>query len=161
MQLLSRLTQVWFLQALFAIASCSKAFLVAAVGLLIDDYAHGRNVTPLPGSMRLLSWDTKMHHLLPDEWSFPEEWAESTLSLRDAFSHLSGLPRCARSLLCLLREDDYVTQSTQARLLVPPWRYHKRRAATAEASPACVRTAGTVDVQQPGPRVPLLPLVCL
>ncbi|RDX43399.1 beta-lactamase/transpeptidase-like protein [Lentinus brumalis] len=79
--------------ALFAIASCSKAFLVAAVGLLIDDYAHGRNVTPLPGSMRLLSWDTKMHHLLPDEWSFPEEWAESTLSLRDAFSHLSGLPR--------------------------------------------------------------------
>ncbi|KAI0695190.1 beta-lactamase/transpeptidase-like protein [Cerioporus squamosus] len=79
--------------ALFAIASCSKAFLVTAIGLLIDDYAHGRNVTPLPGSLSILDWDTKIHRLLPDEWTFPEEWVGNTLSLRDAFSHLSGLPR--------------------------------------------------------------------
>ncbi|RPD57950.1 beta-lactamase/transpeptidase-like protein [Lentinus tigrinus ALCF2SS1-6] len=79
--------------ALFALASCSKAFLVTAVGLLIDDYAHGRNVTPLPENIQTFNWDTKIQHLLPGEWTFPEEWAESMLSLRDAFSHLSGLPR--------------------------------------------------------------------
>ena len=74
-------------------ASCSKAFLVTAVGLLMDDFAGGRNVTPLPFGLSRFDWDTKVWNLLPDEWGFRDKWAERSLSLRDAFSHLSGLPR--------------------------------------------------------------------
>ncbi|KAG1863752.1 hypothetical protein F4604DRAFT_1784860 [Suillus subluteus] len=33
---------------LFHMASVSKAFCVSALGILMDDYEHGRNVTPLP-----------------------------------------------------------------------------------------------------------------
>ncbi|TBU44391.1 beta-lactamase/transpeptidase-like protein [Dichomitus squalens] len=79
--------------ALFAIASCSKSFLVTSLGLLMDDFAQGRNVTPLPSGILRFDWDTKVRDLLPDEWSLHDEWAEVSFSLRDAFSHLSGLPR--------------------------------------------------------------------
>ncbi|KAI0767194.1 beta-lactamase/transpeptidase-like protein [Fomes fomentarius] len=78
---------------LFALASCSKAFLTSAVGLVIDDYAQGRNTTPLPAGVQQLNWDTKMQALLPDEWGLRDEWVESRVSLRDALSHTSGLPR--------------------------------------------------------------------
>ncbi|KAM5537978.1 hypothetical protein V8D89_008454 [Ganoderma adspersum] len=80
-------------KTLFAMASCSKAFLVTAVGLLMDDFAGGRNVTALPFGLSRFDWDTKVRDLLPDEWGLRDEWAERSLSLRDAFSHLSGLPR--------------------------------------------------------------------
>ncbi|KAI1786346.1 beta-lactamase/transpeptidase-like protein [Ganoderma leucocontextum] len=80
-------------KALFAMASCSKAFLVTAVGLLMDDFAGGRNVTPLPSGLSRFDWDTKVRDLLPSEWGYQDEWAERSLTLRDAFSHLSGLPR--------------------------------------------------------------------
>ncbi|PIL33660.1 hypothetical protein GSI_04283 [Ganoderma sinense ZZ0214-1] len=80
-------------KALFAMASCSKAFLVTAVGLLMDDFARGYNVTPLPSGLSRFDWDTKVRDLLPGEWGLRDEWAERSLSLHDAFSHLSGLPR--------------------------------------------------------------------
>ena len=83
-----------FVQTLFAIASCSKAFLVTAMGLVMDDYAHGRNVTPLPSGLTRLDWDTKLRDLLPGQWAMQDDWAESKLSVRDGFSHLSGLARC-------------------------------------------------------------------
>ncbi|KAI0752773.1 beta-lactamase/transpeptidase-like protein [Daedaleopsis nitida] len=79
--------------ALFALASCSKAFLTASVGLVMDDYAHGRNVTPLPDGVTRFDWDTRLCDLLPGQWGLQDEWAESRLSLRDAFSHMSGMPR--------------------------------------------------------------------
>ncbi|PIL26220.1 hypothetical protein GSI_11975 [Ganoderma sinense ZZ0214-1] len=37
---------------LFGIASCFKAFLSTSVGLLMDDYPQGRNVTPLPEGLK-------------------------------------------------------------------------------------------------------------
>ncbi|KAI0669553.1 beta-lactamase/transpeptidase-like protein [Trametes maxima] len=80
-------------QALFALVSCSKAFLVASVGLLIDDYAHGRNATPLPPGVKVFDWDTKIQNLLPGEWALVDDWATSKTNLRDLFGHVTGLPR--------------------------------------------------------------------
>ncbi|CCL99818.1 uncharacterized protein FIBRA_01842 [Fibroporia radiculosa] len=77
---------------LFPIASCSKAFLASAVGLLIDDFAQGRNVTPLPPSVRQFDWETKVADLLPDDWSLEDEWLRSKLTIRDALAHVSGMP---------------------------------------------------------------------
>ena len=80
-------------QALFALASCSKAFLVTSIGLLMEDYAHGRNVTPLPSTVEVFDWDTKMNDLLPGEWALEDQWASAKTNLRDAFGHITGLPR--------------------------------------------------------------------
>jgi CubicO group peptidase (beta-lactamase class C family) len=73
------------------IASVSKAFTGTALGLLIDDFTHGRNATPLPHTLRELSWSSKLKDVLPD-WSVPDRDIHAHLSLRDALSHVSGLP---------------------------------------------------------------------
>ncbi|KAI0944294.1 hypothetical protein AcW1_002041 [Taiwanofungus camphoratus] len=80
-------------QALFGLASCSKAFLASAVGLLIDDFAQGRNVTPLPPGISRLDWSTKVADLLPDDWALADAWANKKASLRDVLGHVSGVPR--------------------------------------------------------------------
>ncbi|PSR72067.1 hypothetical protein PHLCEN_2v12048 [Hermanssonia centrifuga] len=77
---------------LFNIGSCSKAFLSAAVGILIDDFAQGKNVTVLPPKLRTFTWDTKIKHLLP-EWNLVDEWATEKANVKDILSHVSGLPR--------------------------------------------------------------------
>lgn len=84
---------LWTPQTLFGIASCSKAFLATSVGLLIDDFAHGRNVTPLPAGTTRLDWDTKIAAILPDEWQLDDEWATRAANIRDVLGHVSGLPR--------------------------------------------------------------------
>ncbi|KAI0669583.1 beta-lactamase/transpeptidase-like protein [Trametes maxima] len=78
---------------LFAIASCSKAFLATSFGLLVDDFAHGRNVTPLPPGISRFDWDTKIASMLPDEWGLDDEWTTRAANFRDAFGHVTGLPR--------------------------------------------------------------------
>ncbi|CDO69943.1 hypothetical protein BN946_scf184836.g17 [Trametes cinnabarina] len=78
---------------LFCLASCSKAFLATSVGLLMDDYAHGRNVTPLPRGVSRLDWDTKVSAILPGDWELDDEWSTQRASVRDIFGHVSGLPR--------------------------------------------------------------------
>ncbi|KAI0776633.1 beta-lactamase/transpeptidase-like protein [Trametes elegans] len=78
---------------LFGLASCSKAFLATSFGLLIDDFAHGRNTTPLPPGVTRLDWDTKILALLPDEWLLDDEWTTLKASVRDVLGHVSGLPR--------------------------------------------------------------------
>lgn len=59
----------------------------------MDDYVHGRNVTPLPPAVDAFDWDTKMQELLPDEWALQDGWANVKANLRDAFGHVTGLPR--------------------------------------------------------------------
>ncbi|KAI0063206.1 beta-lactamase/transpeptidase-like protein [Artomyces pyxidatus] len=81
------------IDTLFDIGSCSKAFLSAAMGILIDDYAHGRNVTPLPTGLKKLDWDTKLKDILPGEWALMDHWASEKANLVDILSHVSGLPR--------------------------------------------------------------------
>ncbi|KAI0780020.1 beta-lactamase/transpeptidase-like protein [Fomes fomentarius] len=84
---------------LFGLASCSKAFLATSVGLLIDDFAHGRNKTPLPPKVTHFDYDTKVTDILPDElgWSLHDldgdMWATRKASIRDILGHVSGLPR--------------------------------------------------------------------
>ncbi|EIN06834.1 beta-lactamase/transpeptidase-like protein [Punctularia strigosozonata HHB-11173 SS5] len=69
------------------------AFLSASMGILIDDFASGRNATALPSSVRLFDWETKVKAVLPGEWELEDEWATEKANIRDILSHVSGLPR--------------------------------------------------------------------
>ncbi|KZP01794.1 beta-lactamase/transpeptidase-like protein [Calocera viscosa TUFC12733] len=77
---------------LYCIASNSKAFTAIALGILIDDFKHGRNVTALPPGVEL-DWTTKAVDLLPGEWKLKDELATAKTSLIDMLSHVTGLPR--------------------------------------------------------------------
>lgn len=78
---------------LFTLASCSKAFLASTVGILMDDFAEGRNVTPLPDGVKTFDWQTKVKDLLPGDWQLDDEWATEKANIRDILSHVSGLSR--------------------------------------------------------------------
>lgn len=80
-------------QTLQYIGSCSKAFTATAMGLLISDFAQGRNTTSLPPGLSTFSWDTKVADLLPGEWALQDEWASRKASVKDIMAHVSGLPR--------------------------------------------------------------------
>ncbi|RDX40970.1 beta-lactamase/transpeptidase-like protein [Lentinus brumalis] len=80
-------------ETLFSIGSCSKAFLVSAVGILMDDFAHGRNVTALPSAVSEFTWDTKVLDLLPGDWALDDVWATEKANVRDILTHVSGLTR--------------------------------------------------------------------
>jgi CubicO group peptidase (beta-lactamase class C family) len=87
---------------LFNIASCSKAFLSASLGILIDDFAHGRNGTPLPAGLSTLTWQTKVASILPDAWKLMDPWASEKANLIDILTHVSGLERCDFLFIILL-----------------------------------------------------------
>ncbi|KAH7929367.1 beta-lactamase/transpeptidase-like protein [Leucogyrophana mollusca] len=78
---------------LFHMASVSKAFCASALGILIDDFAYGRNVTALPPGLSELTWTTKIKDILPGEWELMDEWASEKANVYDILSHVSGLPR--------------------------------------------------------------------
>lgn len=61
------------------------------MGILMDDFAQGRNTTSLPPGVRTLDWDTKVHELLPDDWELPDMWASENTNLWDALAHVSGM----------------------------------------------------------------------
>lgn len=63
------------------------------MGILIDDYANGRNTTPLPHGVSRFDWDTKIKALLPGQWQLMDPWASEKANLKDILSHMSGLPR--------------------------------------------------------------------
>jgi CubicO group peptidase (beta-lactamase class C family) len=74
-------------------ASVSKAFCASALGILMDDFEHGRNVTPLPPVLKELNWYTAVQDVLPEEWQLMDGWASKKANLKDILSHVSGLPR--------------------------------------------------------------------
>ncbi|KAF7361230.1 Beta-lactamase domain-containing protein [Mycena sanguinolenta] len=74
------------------LASCSKAFLSASLGILMQDFADGENKTALPRNVEKFSWDTKMRDLLPDEWMTEDHWTTEKASLKDLLSHVTGFP---------------------------------------------------------------------
>ncbi|KAI6121289.1 beta-lactamase/transpeptidase-like protein [Pisolithus sp. B1] len=78
---------------LFHMASISKAFCATALGILIDDFANGRNVTALPPGLTELTWHTKVKDLLLGEWQLIDEWASERANLKDILSHVTGVPR--------------------------------------------------------------------
>jgi CubicO group peptidase (beta-lactamase class C family) len=75
------------------LGSGSKSFTATAMGLLMDDFAAGRNETGLPHGVPSFNWDTKVQDLLPDVWKLEDEWASEKASIHDIMSHVSGLPR--------------------------------------------------------------------
>lgn len=82
-------------QTLFHIGSCGKAFLSASLGILMEDFASGKNATPLPPGVTSFSWDTKIADLLRDDpsgWKLQDEWANAKANVRDILSHVTGLP---------------------------------------------------------------------
>ncbi|KAJ7485553.1 hypothetical protein FB451DRAFT_59680 [Mycena latifolia] len=55
-------------ETIFHIGSCSKAFLSASLGILMQDFADGKNQSSLPETVAEFNWNTKLHDLLPEEW---------------------------------------------------------------------------------------------
>ncbi|KAH9063769.1 beta-lactamase/transpeptidase-like protein [Lactarius deliciosus] len=83
----SRVTE----DTLFNIGSCSKAFVAASLGILIEEFAQGRNTTPLPIGLSTLSWQTKLADILPGDWELSDPWASKKANLIDILTHVSGL----------------------------------------------------------------------
>ena len=85
------------LQMITGIGSCSKAFLASAIGILIDDFANGRNVTALPDGLGSFNWDTKLQALFPGDsiWKLEDEWSTERANIRDLLSMVTGLTRYA------------------------------------------------------------------
>ncbi|KAJ7615898.1 beta-lactamase/transpeptidase-like protein [Roridomyces roridus] len=71
---------------LFAIASNSKLFLAASVGLLI------KNASLAGDRGAALRWDTKIAKVLP-EWSLMDQEMQDGVMIQDMLSHRTGLPR--------------------------------------------------------------------
>ncbi|KAJ7629470.1 beta-lactamase/transpeptidase-like protein [Mycena polygramma] len=96
-------------QTIFNLGSCSKAFLSASLGILMQDFADGRNKSALPDGITEFTWDTKMRRdLLPGEWMTEDEWTTSKASLKDLLSHVTGLPGHDGSCSPLDSPDDLV-----------------------------------------------------
>ncbi|KZP12157.1 beta-lactamase/transpeptidase-like protein [Athelia psychrophila] len=95
---------------LYYIASCSKAFTAAAMGILIGDFEQGRNTTALPADMTALNWNTKVKDLLPAEWALQDEWASEKASIRDIMAHVSGLGRHDLSYGPSLTSSEFVSR---------------------------------------------------
>lgn len=62
------------------------------MGILMDDFAYGRNTTALPDGVLHFDWDTKVKDLLKDEWELMDEWAGEKVAVKDILSHVSGVP---------------------------------------------------------------------
>ena len=83
----------------------------SAFGILMDDFAQGRNATPLPRGVSKFTYDTKIQSLFPgdDVWKLKDEWATKKANVRDLLSHVTGVTRCVstcpESHLAALRQE--------------------------------------------------------
>ena len=57
----------------------------------MDDFAHGRNKTPLPPGLTQFNWYTKVKDILPDDWKLMDDWATEKATKRDVLSHHSAV----------------------------------------------------------------------
>ena len=69
--------------------STTKSFIAAAVSLLIDDSASSKDP---------LKWDTPIASIIPDDFVLLDNYATNHLTLEDALSHRTGMPRHDGSL---------------------------------------------------------------
>ena len=95
-------------QMITNLGSCSKAFLTSAIGILIDDFATGRNVTALPDGVDNLTWDTKIQDLFPGDsvWKLEDQWATEKANVADILSMATGVTRYGQSTI-LRRSFDH------------------------------------------------------
>lgn len=68
---------------LFFTGSTTKAFIAAAISLLVDDDLN----------FPAIHWDTPVHDVLPVDFVLNDSWSTSQLTIIDMLSHRSGLPR--------------------------------------------------------------------
>ena len=59
----------------------------------MEDFAQGVNVTALPPGVTTFDWDTKVKDLVPNGWKLMDGWATEKVTIRDALSHQTGIPR--------------------------------------------------------------------
>ncbi|KAL8868157.1 MAG: hypothetical protein Q9174_005175, partial [Haloplaca sp. 1 TL-2023] len=69
---------------LFYTGSTTKAFTAASLALLIDDSVN---------SSKPLTWRTPISSLIRDDFVLPDEYATEHVTLEDAASHRTGMPR--------------------------------------------------------------------
>lgn len=74
---------------LFYCASTSKAFTAAALSIMIGS----GNYTAPAVHGEPLAWDTRVHDLIPEDFVLADAWATTHVTLEDALSHRTGLPR--------------------------------------------------------------------
>ncbi|KAI9452268.1 beta-lactamase/transpeptidase-like protein [Russula earlei] len=86
-----------------------EAFLSTSLGILIDDFAHGRNITPLPAGLSALAWKTKLADLLPDARSLMDPWASQKANLIDILTHVHDLSYKLNS--CMYMVGSYVVSA--------------------------------------------------
>ncbi len=91
---------------LFAVASTSKAFTVAALGMLVDE---GR-----------ISWDDRVTDRLP-AFQLADPWVTRELTIRDILTHRSGLPRGDRLWYASPFDREEVVR--RVRYLDPAWSF--------------------------------------
>ena len=63
------------------------------MGILMEDFAQGRNKVALPPGVYTFDWDTKIADLLPNDWKLMEEWMSQKATIRDALCHQTGMAR--------------------------------------------------------------------
>ena len=71
-------------ETLYYTGSTTKSFTAAAVSLLIDDTANSSDP---------LQWTTPISTLIRDDFVLPDEYATAHVTLEDALSHRTGMPR--------------------------------------------------------------------
>ncbi|KAI0742265.1 hypothetical protein C8Q80DRAFT_1272966 [Daedaleopsis nitida] len=60
-----------------------------ALAILMDDFANGRNTTPLPHGLTEFTLDTKVQD--PERrWELMDAWATEMADLRDLLNHIRG-----------------------------------------------------------------------
>ncbi|MGD8727127.1 MAG: serine hydrolase [Gemmatimonadales bacterium] len=96
-------------ETVFAIASTSKAFTAAALGMLVDQ--------------GLLSWDDRVTDHL-EQFRLWDPYATHELTIRDLLSHRSGLPRGDRLWYLSPFDRDEVVR--RVRGLEPAWGFRER-----------------------------------
>ncbi|PIL26377.1 hypothetical protein GSI_12133 [Ganoderma sinense ZZ0214-1] len=70
-----------------------EAFTAVTVGILMDDFLNGRNVTALPNGLQTFNWETKVQDLFPGDtvWELQDQWSTEKANVADTLSHVAGL----------------------------------------------------------------------
>lgn len=67
----------------------------------MDDFAHNRNATPLPQTLKSFDWYTRIIDLFPTDWALADRWSHEKATIRDVLTHVSGLSGYAYSIYLL------------------------------------------------------------
>jgi hypothetical protein len=123
----------------------------ASLGILIDDFAHGRNSTPLPAGLSTLTWQTKVANILPGAWKLMDPWASEKANLIDILTHVSGLSRCASHsmALCMYSGSSW-RLGGQTRLVIQVKFQCGGRNGKSPKFASLIRASRTMAVQQSG-----------